>query len=203
MSKNKIQVLTDSTMLENTLGIFKRSNKHKVVFKKPTKKQIESGEVAVDHARYSLTQLNKVMGETGMFIIDPDTASIEEVAEMARMANARKFIPLYVGKDCKKYDAETEEPYLDFNTLSFGVFTGANPDRSTSDFVFAFLSNNTDQADIEDELETYRPKVMGGNTIDSLNDLFGVTAGADYSIVYTCDLTKNPKFIAPEVNKIE
>lgn len=203
MSQNKIQAVTDTTLLEKTLGIFKRSNKQKVVFKKPTKKQIENGEVAVNHQRYNLTQLNSVMSETDMYLINPDTVEIEEIAKMTRMANSRKFIPLYIGDNCKKSNPDTGEQYLDFKTISFGVFTGANADRSTSDFVFAFISQNIDQDDIEDELETFQVSMLGGNTIDSLNDLFGVTAGVDYSIIYTCDLTKNPKFITPEIKTIK
>lgn len=203
--QNKIKVLkvdpTDLTTgvasLLNATGVLKLNSKGRFVFKHPSKKLLESGAITEYFRSYNIRQVNKVMSETNPIFIDPATASISEIYSMVNNALLRNYIPTFYGRVEGGLSDEDRYDIRNFKTLSFGIFTGSNPDRTTSDYIFAYFSQSEEEHELEAELEGYRPEF--GNSVhivDTLNDMFGITAGVDYTLFQTVHIDKNPKLKA-------
>ncbi len=184
--------MTNELMTLNKISIFKENSNGKPVFKAPTKKQLDSNYIATNFDKYNLRQINKLMGHTDLILIEPDSASLEQISVMCQKARQRKFIPVFKSADCTLEN---------FSSISFGVFEGSNPDGNEL-FIFVYLSQLTDIMDIEDELE--KPlNFSSDNIVDALNDMFATCAGADYRISYTINLKNNPSQIKIETNTPE
>jgi len=184
--------MTNELITLNKLSIFKENSNGKPVFKTPTKKQLDSNYIATNFDKYNLRQINKLMGHTDLILIEPDSASLEQISVMCQKARQRKFIPVFKSADCTLEN---------FSSISFGVFEGSNPDGNEL-FIFVYLSQLTDIMDIEDELE--KPlNFSSDNIVDALNDMFATCAGADYRISYTINLKNKPSQIKIETNTPE
>lgn len=157
---------------------FKKNTKGNLVIQKPST-TLEKAEVTqTDFKKYNLATVNRLFDQTKMILINPKTAPDEQISQMINKVHQREFIPVFTAHDCN------EENY---KTLSFGVYEASNLNGNDK-FLFAYLSNETEIMDIEDELE--RRDVMGNQVLHALTDLFAVYAGADHSIVYTINVER-------------
>lgn len=197
LEKQTASLLRKNELFVNRLKIFKLNSKGQLVFKSLPEKILAKGVIKQDFSHYSLKQCNKVMALTNPVLIDPDSADISKINAMLSHAWSRNFIPTFYGNvegmtdDFDRYDMRN------FTTLSFGVFTGAMPDRSTIDFIFAYFSQSECEHQLDDELEGFRTDLGKSiSIVDTLNDMFGVTAGVDYRLVYNLNLKEMPEMQA-------
>lgn len=155
---------------------FKKNNKGNLVIQKPSNALLKSEVSQTVFSKYNLATVNRLFDQTKFILINPDSAHNDQIRQMISKVHQREFIPVFPAHDC------TEDNY---KTLSFGVYEASNID-GVEKFLFAYLSNETDIMDIEDELE--RRDLMGNAVLHYLTDLFAVHAGADHSIVYTINI---------------
>lgn len=187
----------DITFDENNFfkqtSVFKLNTKGQLVFKTPPKKLLQAGVIQENYRSYSLKQINAVMKVTNPLFIDPDTANMEEIQSMLNNAWNRNFIATFYGAVKDSSDDLDRYDIRNFKTLNFGIFTGANPDRTTSDFIFAYFSQSENEYELENELEgfnTYTGRSI--SIVDTLNDMFGICAGVDYTLFHSIKIQEIP-----------
>lgn len=142
----------------------------------PSNALIKSEVTQIDFSKYSLATVNRLFDQTKMILINPNSAIDDLISQMVIKVHQREFIPVFTAHGC------TEDNY---KTLSFGVYEASNL-NGVEKFLFAYLSNEMDIIDIEDELET--ADIMGNQVLYALTDLFAVHSGINHAIVYTLNV---------------
>lgn len=174
-------------------GVFKLNTKGQLVFKAPSKKLLISGAITENYRNYTLRQINAVMKHTNPIFIDPETADIDEIRAMLNHAWSRNYIPTFYGAIEGGTDDSDRTDLRHYKTLNFGIFTGVNPDRTNTDFIFAYFSQSESEYELDDELEgfnTYTGRSI--HIVDTLNDMFGICSGVDYTLFHTIKINEMP-----------
>ncbi|WP_151812524.1 hypothetical protein [Acinetobacter bereziniae] len=169
--------------------LFRENTKGNMLLKKPSNKLIKADAISTDFDKYDMGTVNRLFRKTQFILINPNSASIDQIDLMVEQAHQRMFIPVFTAHGCNEDN---------YKTLSFGVYEASNFGRNEN-FIFAYLSNHTDIMEIEDSLED--KDYLGRAVLHGITDLFAVQAGSNHAIVCTINTEKIQKFFNAIENK--
>lgn len=169
--------------------LFRENTQGNMLLKKPSNKLIKAEAISTDFDKYDMATVNRLFGKTQFILINPDSASIDQIDQMVVQAHQRAFIPVFTAHGC------SEDNY---KTLSFGIYEASNYGRNEN-FIFAYLSNHTDIMEIEDSLED--EDYLGRAVLHGITDLFAVHAGANHAIVCAINTENIRQFFKAIDNK--